>query len=476
MGGLSKKAHELELLRQQNKAPLLLLDGGGLLFPMEKFSPHRAAQAQITAEGIVEAYNYMGFKAVGIAAADLATGLDFLKDISKRSKFAWLSANLVQADSHKPIFQDAIQFEVGKLKVAVLGLTEERAGQFLDTNGGVVILPWQEVLPDLVSQLGKKADLVILLSSYSQADNKKIAEQVTGIHLILQSGPGARNLEPELVGGSMLLQIAPRGKQQGVFDVFWHPSKIWQADPTAAMLAKEADVNRTRQQVANFERQEKASGYLTKNPAAKKAYDFLKEQLPDMDKELASLRNTLAAMSNGPREKARYVNRFVDLEKSLPDQPEVLAIVEKTKKRANLGARPATLGPAQEPPSHVGWRACATCHQKQADNWQKSRHAGALGTLTAKGQGRNLDCIPCHVTSVFTGNEPYALSLAADLQQVGCEACHGPGKQHISAPTQLPLTRNPGEEICRRCHQPGHDDTFEFKSKLNQLGCPSGLH
>jgi hypothetical protein len=476
LGGLSKKAHELELLRKQNKAPLLLLDGGGLLFTMEKLAANRAAQARITAEGIVETYNFMGFKAVGIAAADLAVGLDFLKDIRNRSKFAWLSANLVQADSRKPIFQDGILLEMGKLKVAVLGLTDERAGQFLDKNGAAVILPWQEVLPDLVSRLGKKVDLVILLSSYSQADNKIIATQVPGINVILQSGAGARNMEPMIAGSSLLIQTAPRGKQQGVLDIFWHPSKIWQPDPAAEVLTKEMHLARTRQQIVAFDRQEKASGYLTKNPAAKQAYDFLKAQLPIQEKEVSVLRKTVEAMGKGLGSKARYGNRFVDLEISMPDQPEVLAIVQSTKKQANLAAMPAAPDLPGETPPYVGWRACATCHQKQADNWQKSRHAGALGTLSAKGQGRNLDCIPCHVTSVLTGNEPSALSLPADLQQVGCEACHGPGKQHIAAPSQWHLTRNPGEEICRRCHQPEHDDTFEFKSKLNQLGCPSGLH
>jgi len=476
LGGLSKKAYELELLGKQSKAPLLLLDGGSLLFTQDNLSPNRAAQARITADGIVAAYNYMGFKAVGIATADLATGLEFLKEIRDRSKFAWLSANLVQADTRQPIFQEGIQLEVGKLKIAVLGLTEERADQFLDKNAGAVILPWQEVLPGLVKRFSNKADLIILLSSYAQADNKKIAEQVPGINIILQAGPGARNLEPELAAGSLLLQVAPRGKQQGVCDVFWHASKVWQPDPTAELLAKEANVGRTRQQIVNFDRQEKASGYLSKNPAAKQAYEFLKGQLPDQEKKLAALRKNVESMKIGPREKARYGNRFIDLEKSRPDQPEVLAIVEKTKQQANLAARPAAPGPAREQPSYAGWRACATCHQRQADNWEKSRHAGALGTLTAKGQGRNLDCIPCHVTSVLTGNEPEALSLAADLQQVGCEACHGPGKQHIIDPAKWPLTRNPGEEICRRCHRPEHDDGFEFKSKLDRLGCPAGLH
>jgi hypothetical protein len=239
----------------------------------------------------------------------------------------------------------------------------------------------------------------------------------------------------------------------------------------------ETNVNRSRQQVADFENQEKNSGYLTKNSGAHNAYEFIKGQLSDQEKNLAALQKNVEELKSKPRDKAMYGNRFIDLEKSMPDQAEVLAIVEQTKKRVTLAASKSVApgAPPQEP-AYAGWRTCASCHQKQADAWGKSRHAGALGTLTAKGQGRNLDCIPCHVTSVQTGNEPSALALPADLQQVGCEACHGPGKHHSASPEQWHLMRSPGEEICQRCHKGEHDDNFHFKKKLDELGCPSGLH
>jgi hypothetical protein len=80
-----------------------------------------------------------------------------------------------------------------------------------------------------------------------------------------------------------------------------------------------------------------------------------------------------------------YTNRFITLEKSMPDDPVVLEIVEKTKLLVNeLGARlqgrqsyrpqpdpakPAGQGTATVSPPYTGSRTCAGCHQAPAAFW-----------------------------------------------------------------------------------------------------------
>ncbi len=115
--------------------------------------------------------------------------------------------------------------------------------------------------------------------------------------------------------------------------------------------------------------------------------------------------------------------------------------------------------PAAAPPqgddtrSYVGEKTCMTCHQQEADNWAHTIHA-----------------------KVFDLNPQNA------LQGRGCEACHGPGSEHIKNPSDLstiisfssksktPIPLQNGQ--CLACHS-GGPRIFWHASihEVNRLGC-----
>jgi hypothetical protein len=82
-----------------------------------------------------------------------------------------------------------------------------------------------------------------------------------------------------------------------------------------------------------------------------------------------------------------------------------------------------------------GWQACRSCHPEQTRFWQQTKHAGAWQTLEKANQQFNQDCLICHVTlptydmETVLGDNLLA-ALSPELKGVGCEACHGPGKNH----------------------------------------------
>jgi cytochrome c553 len=47
--------------------------------------------------------------------------------------------------------------------------------------------------------------------------------------------------------------------------------------------------------------------------------------------------------------------------------------------------------------------------------------------------------------------------LSADLRQVGCEACHGPGHGHTLDPAGQRLATRPAASVCQRCHSKEKD-------------------
>ena len=78
MGGLSKKAFQFNKAVTEKQLPALLVDGGNLLFKEKNISAALKEQVSITAKGIVKSYDAMGYHGVGVAAQDMALGLDFL--------------------------------------------------------------------------------------------------------------------------------------------------------------------------------------------------------------------------------------------------------------------------------------------------------------------------------------------------------------------------------------------------------------
>jgi hypothetical protein len=46
---------------------------------------------------------------------------------------------------------------------------------------------------------------------------------------------------------------------------------------------------------------------------------------------------------------------------------------------------------------------------------------------------------------------------------VGCEACHGPGKLHVTAAGASAIERPTGQTVCERCHFKRYKHTVKFK-------------
>ncbi len=113
-----------------------------------------------------------------------------------------------------------------------------------------------------------------------------------------------------------------------------------------------------------------------------------------------------------------------------------------------------------------GRTVCGSCHVGREARWSHTAHAGAWATLAATGSPPTF-CEGCHTVSergnpvegpagwVATGNPRY--------YDVQCEACHGPGFDHVTvpdAPGNQPLaTLSLGENVdqgCAACHSGVH--------------------
>jgi len=238
LGGLSKKAYQLEKIQGLYEFPYLTVDAGNLLFKHERIAPALLQQMTITAKGIIDAYNLMQYDAVAVGRNDLAGGLSFLKAQAARSQFTWLSANLLHKSDKKPIFSASLIRRFDNLTVGIIGLTGHDGKVQFQDNEDAVILPWQEVLPDYIADLSSRCDLLILLSNNTTKQNQEIAKSFEEIHLIIQSKPRSGNSAPKLINKSLIAQTGKQGKYLGWMLIDWQQSKTWGRKGDIKKMAK----------------------------------------------------------------------------------------------------------------------------------------------------------------------------------------------------------------------------------------------
>ncbi len=129
----------------------------------------------------------------------------------------------------------------------------------------------------------------------------------------------------------------------------------------------------------------------------------------------------------------------------------------------NTNANDNTTGNTGLTGKYVGSARCALCHNNTHAKWSETLHATALESLEAIGQGSNSSCVGCH--TVGFGEEGGFVNRATtnDLAGVGCEACHGPGGDHVGNIEEESLRppKSISASVCGACHTGEHHPNFE---------------
>ncbi|MBW6519879.1 MAG: hypothetical protein K0A99_02560 [Desulfoarculaceae bacterium] len=407
----------------------------------------------------------MKVDAVAVGPLDLASGLALLTS-SQQQGFPWLSANLLDQQG-LPLFQPLYIKKIGKIKAGIIGLT----GAVSPLPPGVTLADWRVVFPALIEKIRPQCDILILLSSLSPAENQEIARQFPSLHLILAAGRQSGNMIPQQVNNTLITQTAAQGKYQGILSIDWHKSGRWEQVKGEELTELRNRLGALDWQLLRMRKREdlQQPEYLDKIKLVEKDRETVTRQIETIEKGLTT-------GLSGEQETACSLNHnFLALQRSLPEAPEITAIVTGIKQQIHdLHAN--RIGKKVQFPL-VGHEGCKSCHPAQGSFWQETRHARAYQTLVDQKQAFNLTCLPCHVTSspVLALSTDQLLSLPPTLQAVGCENCHtGPGGSHAGQPEQFQMTKQVAEKVCLSCHTQERDHTFDYQKKLALIACPTG--
>ena len=175
---------------------------------------------------MVEAMNRLGYTAMAIGERELQIGVKTIEARIKEAKFPILAANVTVKATGKLLTEPYTVVQAGKVKVGILGLTNDNAGSITNVAVGVSQTPvkvddWFVVSDPVkaaakyVPEIAAKADLVIVLSHLGVEADQRLAQQVPGIAVIV-GGLTRRVLSPPLVEkGALVVQAGYDGEWLG---------------------------------------------------------------------------------------------------------------------------------------------------------------------------------------------------------------------------------------------------------------------
>ena len=189
---------------------VLLLDGGNTLFGNQPLVEQTQGQA------IVEAMNLLGYDAMVLGSEDFRLGLDVLRQRMDEAAFPILSANAVLSGTDQLFAKPYVIKDIGGHKVAIIGLTNQEAANA--SGRAIVVLDPLDALQDLMDEVSKEADVIIVLSHLGTVVDMQMAGQVEGIDLIV-GGQSRDVLDPPLwdeASRTVIAQAGYRGEWIGV--------------------------------------------------------------------------------------------------------------------------------------------------------------------------------------------------------------------------------------------------------------------
>ena len=160
---------------RESTDPVLLLDAGDSLVKDE----HPAVRTKGASS--VELMNLLGYQAVALGEGDLVLGRETLEMRMAEAGFPFVSANLLGSDGNlfaKPY----TMLDVAGHRIGIIGLTGQTT-----SNEFSIADPFPAAI-QYVPEVGREAGIVIVLSHLGLEENRKMADVVPGIDVIVSGG------------------------------------------------------------------------------------------------------------------------------------------------------------------------------------------------------------------------------------------------------------------------------------------------
>jgi 2',3'-cyclic-nucleotide 2'-phosphodiesterase (5'-nucleotidase family) len=265
---------------------------------------------------MLKSFEWMGYHAIGIGDDDLSLGKDFLTDLSKASQIPFLSSNVIDQDSGKPLFQRTIIREIQGLKIGILSLLSQDVflGPSDPRKKGLIIQDPVETAQEMVRELGPQADFIILLSHLGYPKDMELAQKTSGIHIIVGGHTGNHLSNPPVIKNTIVLQTASQGKYTGRLDLtLLSKEASFYNENTKRSL--ESNLNRVQYQLTSRQTSE---AQKTQWQKAKERYESALQQLGGKN----SFTNIISPLSQQVKDHPDIKNMVETYKSKFPEKSE----------------------------------------------------------------------------------------------------------------------------------------------------------
>lgn len=205
-GGLPGRA---TVIRQRNGAPKLVLDVGNLT-PGTR--PYELMKLRYLLEGMAK----IGYDAVNLGSKEVELDLETLKSALKDGRLPFVSANVLEKESRKPLVEPYRIVSRGGLKIGITGVTH---AETLDVGPGVEVRPPQEALAEIVPELKRRCDYLIVLAWTDEDGLREIADRFHEVDCILGGDVPQSSSSVQQINRASVFSVTDKGKVLGEIDL-----------------------------------------------------------------------------------------------------------------------------------------------------------------------------------------------------------------------------------------------------------------
>lgn len=203
IGGFAWVAGAINSVREKRgEDKVILLDGG------DTFGDDQLGNLT-KGEAMIKMMNLVDYDLMALGNHDFDYGLEQTRNLEKLANFPMRAANIIKESTGKPIFGEAyVIIEKQGLKIALLPLGY-RNTPLTGNPANIKGLRFEtgiNTIREQLPKLEKEADLVVVLSHEGMAVDKLIAEEVTGVDLIVGAHSHDVIYPPMKIGDTYIVQ------------------------------------------------------------------------------------------------------------------------------------------------------------------------------------------------------------------------------------------------------------------------------